>query len=501
MKRLLPVAVALLLTAPALAQTIQDAVRYSQLTPSGTARFLGVGGAFTALGADFASASQNPAGMAMYRASELAITPGLKFSHTDATLAGGESFEDDKSSFYLDHVGIVFNTTPPSKRVKVDEGGKRADVRGWQTFNVGIGFNRLASFNQTAYYVGTAPGSILTGFFNSAANDINNGVPEDQLDPFGAQLAYNANAVYFQDNELTYDFAGNDQAPVERSQTVSTFGGINELAFSLSGNYAEKLMVGVTVGVPFVNYRLEGEYTESDPSDAVAYFDRLSYTEYLRTSGIGVNFKLGFIYRISQGLRFGGAFHTPTLYGLTDNYYNSFSYDYTDGSGAYQGEEQRSPDGVSDYRLRSPWRAMAGLSYLFRKYGFVSADVEWVDYGAGRFNLTADVPNTENEQYERELNQSLQRAYNSAVNVRVGGELALNQFRLRAGVNLLGSPDGSDYSTAISGGAGVRGDAFFLDIGYRHTLGDGRLTPYAGAPTAVLDTRNGELLLTLGFKF
>ncbi|MGD0342446.1 MAG: hypothetical protein ABSA76_12150, partial [Bacteroidales bacterium] len=45
------------------AQNADDALRYSTLFYTGTARFMSMGGAFTALGGDISSLSQNPAGL------------------------------------------------------------------------------------------------------------------------------------------------------------------------------------------------------------------------------------------------------------------------------------------------------------------------------------------------------------------------------------------------------------------------------------------------------
>jgi long-subunit fatty acid transport protein len=252
-----------------------------------------------------------------------------------------------------------------------------------------------------------------------------------------------------------------------------------------------------------VNYRIEGEYIESDPGEAVEYFDRLTYTEFLRTEGVGVNLKMGMIYKPMQALRLGLAFHTPTALRLTDTYNNSFTYDYTDGNGSYSGATQTSPDGVTDYRLRTPWRASASAAVVVKKFGFLSADVEVVDYSANRFNMTADVSSQENELFERALNSDLQRDYKQTMNVRLGGEAALDKFRLRAGLNLLGKPQEgeSGFNTAYTAGLGVRGESFYFDLGYRRSTGDGSVRPYADAPVASTSRVSNDVVVTLGFKF
>jgi hypothetical protein len=59
------------------AQNVDDALRYSQIFYGGTTRFTSMGGAFTAVGGDISSLSQNPAGLGVFRSSEFTITPQL----------------------------------------------------------------------------------------------------------------------------------------------------------------------------------------------------------------------------------------------------------------------------------------------------------------------------------------------------------------------------------------------------------------------------------------
>ena len=457
-------------------------MRYSYLQPGGSARYIGAAGAFGALGAEFGAISQNPAGLALFRSNELTLTPSLRFSNTVAKIEGGYENREGKSNFGFDNVGLVFNTTPKSKL--------------WKTFNVGIGFNHQADYNRSIYYDGEAPGTIMNGFYTEAK--------AGNMDPFGSELAVNANAIYADsDGNLSYDFGGNENARVTRAQSINTYGSMNEMALAFAGNYDEKLMVGATIGVPFVNYRLEGEYVESDPAKAIDYFDQLTYTEYLHTNGVGVNLKLGVIYKVNQALRLGAAFHTPTALSFTDSYSNTFVYDYTDGNGSTLGETQYSPDGNFDYTLRTTWRASASAAVVVKKMGFLSADVEWVDYASNRYDFTVNVASTENKQLERDVNNDIQRNYQQALNMRLGAELALDQFRLRGGLNLLGKPNvgSTGFNTGYSAGAGVRLKSFFLDFAWRHGQRFGSVQPYENAPIASTEVVTNDFLLTLGFKF
>ena len=67
---------ALAISAPAVlsAQSAVDAYQLSQTEQRGTARFMAMGGAFTALGGDLSTLNQNPAGIGVYRRSEIGAT-------------------------------------------------------------------------------------------------------------------------------------------------------------------------------------------------------------------------------------------------------------------------------------------------------------------------------------------------------------------------------------------------------------------------------------------
>jgi hypothetical protein len=79
------------------AQTHADALRYSQHYLSGTtARSVGMGGAFGALGGDFSTLSTNPAGIAVYRGSELTFSPEIYVSGTDSRYFGNENKESQE---------------------------------------------------------------------------------------------------------------------------------------------------------------------------------------------------------------------------------------------------------------------------------------------------------------------------------------------------------------------------------------------------------------------
>ncbi len=478
----------LLFASSAGAQTASDAIRYALLNPAGTGRLVGVGGAFGALGAEFTATSLNPAGLAMYRTGELVFSPALRFANTEAAHpSSGFPFQEDRSAFRFDNIGIVFHT--PTRRSR------------WKTFNVGIGLNQMANFHRDIYYSGYVEGTILNNWFAEAEPLLQADPSGGSLDPFTGGLAFETNAFYFQNNRPYYDFYGNENAGILQTHTISQSGQINELAFSFAGNYDEKLFVGATLGVPISRYAFDGDYREIDADGNVTFFDNLNFSEFLETNGLGFNTKFGVIYRHTQALRIGMYFHTPTWWRLTDNFDNSFSYQYTDGSGTNQ-ISALSPDGSFEYRLTTPWRAGVSSAFLFQKNGFLSADVEWVDYSTARYNFTPGTADIGLKEQERAINSDIRRQYKGTANIRLGGEWALSAFRLRAGVNLIGRPEAAEpgFNVGFSGGVGVKARGFFLDLGVRTRSQPGVVVPYVDAPAIRTQNRTTEALLSVGFK-
>ena len=89
------------------AQTDADALRYSQTSIAGTARFVSMGGAFGALGGDFSTLSWNPAGIAIYRKSEFTFTPSIYLEKTKSDFVGSASTAS-KYNFNFGNLGLIY---------------------------------------------------------------------------------------------------------------------------------------------------------------------------------------------------------------------------------------------------------------------------------------------------------------------------------------------------------------------------------------------------------
>ncbi len=439
-------------------QTAFDALRYSQFQVGGTARTVGAGGALGALGSDFATLSVNPAGLGWYRRSEFTFTPAFMITNTTSVLTNEENnagVEEDRSVFNINNFGLVITSRPRSRK--------------WKTFNFGFGLNRLANFNQRFVYSGFSTGSITDRFLELANS------PEGP-DAFEAGVAIDANALFTPvdiDDVYLSDYEVAPNAEIFRTQDVETRGAINEFLLSFAGNYDEKILFGATIGFPIVNFNEDKLYEESDPDDVVPLFDDLQFREELTTTGWGINAKAGVIIRPVQMLRLGAAVHTPTAYRLSDRFNTSMVYNFTDDMGPFRGEAA-SPDGLFDYRLRTPWRFVGSLGLVFNKSGFLSAEVEHLNYNKSQFRYDGFAVD------ENAVNGDIRTQFQSVTNFRFGGEFAYEVFRLRAGFNILPSPFEGDNTVnhGYSAGVGYRGNKFFFDLAYRRNNLTETYVPY-----------------------
>lgn len=474
------------------AQLAADALRFSTYNYGGsTARSMGAGNSIGALGADYSVLSINPAGLGMYRRGEFLLTPAVGFTKTSALLSGTEvATNRTNTDFNITNMGMVFTSTPRDNN--------------WKTFNVGLGFNKIADYEQTFYYEGKTPATVVDRFLD-VANDTG-------LDDFEAGLAFDANAIY-PEREGSERFIGDfsdlaAEFPISKNQQVERAGTMNEVVLSFAGNYKEKLLVGMTVGVPILSFTETKIYGESDiDADEIPLFNELEYIERLSIEGSGLNVKLGLIYRLSQTIRLGAAIHTPSYLRLTDRFSTELTYSFTEPGAAENNTNVTSPIGTFDYNLNTPWRYFAQAGFVLGRSGFISTELIYTDYGSSNFNLTRASNNPDDVAYQDVLNQEVNNSFQSAIDMKIGGELALQRLRLRAGYQLGTSAvtNRDEWSGVISLGGGIRGENTYLDLVYQRATRSEQYTPYltslGNAPVISNQTTTNRYMMTIGYKF
>jgi hypothetical protein len=483
------------------AQDDADVLRYSQLQSGGTARSFSLAGATGALGGDFSNASNNPSGLALYKSSEFTFSPAINSSRTNASYFSTENI-DRSTRFGLGNIGLVFKNNYTIKGKDV--------TKGWTGIAFAFGVNKLASFTNATTYSGF---NRYHSIGDKYAADLSaKGVgPTSALssDPWGSGLAYDS---YLLDansaTDSTHYTAVSTGGKVNQTMNKIVKGAANEMVISFAGNYNNKLMVGGTLGVPFINYMNETAYYENDDSLYHSKFKNYSSISSVKATGTGINLKIGAMYLINDVIRLGVALHTPTYYNIHDEGTITMTTERKDSANA--GLKNSSTSNTINYNITTPWRAVASAAFIFKKYGFLTIDYEFVDYTSS--NIHFNSTNAADIQSASAINKNMHQNYTSASNLRIGAEIKLDVFALRAGYGMYGSPfkqnaiSGYDQTRNVfSLGFGIREKDYFFDMGIQKTMYKSIDIPYLLSNTtsyaATLNTTNTMVVATVGLKF
>lgn len=492
------------------AQTPEDALRFSWNVQNGTARAQAIGGAMGSLGGDITATFVNPAGLGFFRSGDFTISPSIGFGKTKSTYLGRRE-DTSANKFAFGTTGVVF-------------GGSHGKERRGAAISIAI--NQMADFKSNVLYRGQNNQSSYSQTFLEEIRNANlkdaNRVAGDY--PYGTSLAFN---TYWIDTvggtNPNYQFK--TRAPIAtgllQQNSVNTSGGITELALGIGSSIKDQLMVGGTIGIPFLHLDRQNEFIEADATtNANNNFDYAVFRQGTSTRGVGINLKAGLIYKPVEYWRLGLAFHSPTVYSLTDrntatittnteNYKGTQTQDFVDVSGA---------SSEFKYMHVTPLKLIGSVSYVLREIedvtrqkGFLTADVEYVPYGMSSYFADSEngPPDQSTTDYLKSLGRAISNTYKGAFNVRAGGELKFTTVMVRAGAAYYGNPYKNIHNEKgsrlnLSGGVGYRNNGFYLDATYVYAMVKDVNVAYRlqNAPYFNADIRNtaGKLILTLGFK-
>lgn len=477
------------------AQNDADALRYSMMHyGGGTAQSIGAGGAFGAVGADFSSLSINPAGLGLYHVSSFVFTPQFSTVKSKSVFEGSTG-TSNKYNLNISNFGI--------------EGTNDLSNKGnWKSVSFGFAMNREESYHASDYYSGTDTTNSMLDYFVQQANGTS---PSNLYNAqgFGAGLAYMTGLIVPAPRDTTqYYSEAFFPGAVEKSGVSSSRGAMKEYCLSIAGNYSDKIYLGMTLGIPTYSYHTTSDYTEKDKNQMYPDFNEFTLTNTLTTTGTGINIKGGIIYRVNDYCRLGLAAHSPSFVSFTDRYSASMS-SKLDTSGNYTKD---SPDGKYNYDLTTPWRVVASGAIIFGTHGFLSADYEFVDYSSMFFTFN-NVGATGEKEQEQKINNDIKEKYTSASNIRIGGELAVDVFRIRAGWGMNGSPFKSSIAKYGSGfnsmnysaGVGIHDKGYFIDVAYNRNMQKSFYQPYTldnlSVPGVKQDFTRANITVTVGFKY
>ncbi|MBO4654955.1 MAG: outer membrane protein transport protein [Bacteroidales bacterium] len=477
MKKLFIATILLLgFAAATVAQNDMDAFRFSQYDYEGTARFMGAGGAFSAVGAEFSALNVNPAAIGVFKKNEISFTPLVISIYNNNSLYNGHNSRTSNVKYSLTNAGGAF-------RIGLPEGS------GWKSINLGFGYNRICDYNNGYRIEGMSQNSSMMDEYLSDIQGKNlSSLSDNELLAFKTWMIDTIAATHYYS-----PFAGKS---LNQKLVAESSGANDEMAFSIGGNYNDQLFIGATIGVPIINYNEKTKYTEKD-DDLTNYISSFDITENLRVRTTGVNLKLGVIYQPVEFVRVGAAFHTPSYFGRVRNTYTrTMTSYYPDGTNSGTMDNSYS----FNYTLHTPLRAIGSVAFLIKKRAFVSAEYEYTGYNMSRMNS--------NDYSFDEENETIQNKYGACHTVRVGGEVYLtNNFLLRAGYNFKSSAYRNTVNNnamhTASAGFGFRTKYFFCDFAYVFKTKNENLWLYDSdfVDPASLKTNTHRVVATIGCKF
>lgn len=371
------------------AQTSYEAAALLDTDLNGTARYIGMGGAMSALGADMSTMNTNPAGIGLYRSWDLAMSlSGNWITQSTWSYPSRNRLFDSYGS--MNNIGIVI-------------ANKMSNTNTLRFVNFGFNYRNVKRFDGKMGMSSNLYGLSQTGQMAWQAYENVDNVFASDFDYDNPQGFYQTNyyndprigwlTLLGADGRLIDATAMNDGAyyPSYQNKYNETLsGGINAYDFNLSFNLIDAVYFGITLTTYDVKRRLTSHYTE--------YFDGGNYTldNYYLTTGTGYDFKFGAILRpfSESSFRIGVSATTPTVYALSDynsaiinstitfadnntgeEWTESFKMD-TQYKGAY------GADCRTDYTMISPAKLNVSLGGTIGTSLALGAEYEYSNYGA-----------------------------------------------------------------------------------------------------------------------
>ncbi len=464
-----------MITASAMAQETYESAQLATQDLNGTARYIGMGGAMEALGADISTMHTNPAGIGLFRRAWIGVSGGATIQNDDKNKTDmlGKS-DNRKANADLNQAGFVY--------------ASRFGANSY--FNIGFNYQKSRNFNQIASAVGSlndASANKLT-YITMGTLSPNS---EKWIAREDTRFSYISNLGYYTYSHVNENFSGiNDSEEFEDGYSAADrynaytdrSGYISDFAFNFSGNFNDRVYLGATLGLKDVHYRSNSLYAESlvDPYDAPR--GNYYYSDDRKITGTGFDLKFGIIVRPSEysPFRIGAYIHTPTWYELTCNSSMTIGarYTYDNGTASYDGAPTTTRI-TYDYKINTPWKFGLSFGHTFGKIAALGATYEYSDYSTIKNRIKTGSEGywyTDGwyDYYDRrdtyandiQMNENTKNSLKGVHLVKIGGEIKPSQvIAIRAGYN---------FQSAIYDESGKKDafiDSYYSDGAYLSTYG------------------------------
>lgn len=482
------------------AQETYENARLMEQDLNGTARYVGMGGAMEALGADISTISSNPAGIGLFRSSSVSTSFGV------VSQADGKDYRTgNKTNFSFDQLGFVY-----------------ASRNGRSSFlNVAFNYHKSRNFD----YILSAAAELDR---ESSQNGISfvKGIGEDiSSGPYAGSSSYNflkgegthwwtsqLDNVYY--NSFIIDKNGNPywNSSSDFVMNRANTGYIGVYDFNISGNINNRLYLGLSVGIHDVHYKGVSDYKENILNDEYMPQGNVVVSDEREITGMGYDVKAGIIVRPFEesAFRIGASVTTPTFYKLTtkNHTYLINNTPYTDSYNPYYAAH-----GSYEFKLYTPWKFGLSMGHTVGTNLALGASFEYADYGSADTRYITDTyydewtdSYSDDSESDRIMNTHTKETLKGVATFKLGGEFRpTKDISLRAGYNYVspmyktdgfknGFLDsyGSNASSAtdyvnwnstnrFTLGFGYRHNHFGIDLAYQYATREGDFYPFSSA--------------------
>lgn len=385
----------------AMAQETYEAATITDKDLNGTARYVGMGGAMDALGADLSTISSNPAGIGMFRKTYASITGGVMITGNDADPA---PLDGSKANVSFDQIGVVLSFPNSAGYL-----------------NLAFNYHKSKNFNQIF-----------------SANDELHNASQNKLAWMDGGVEGYTQIDKLYGNTLV-DIAKNNFYLHARDydQLRRTWGYVSNYDFNISGNVNDRFYYGVTFGVKDLRYDASTSYVENMVGSGY-----MEVVDERMTRGTGFDFTFGAIVRPieSSPFRIGLSVATPTFYRLTTSN-DTYLYNKT-GQGISNPDKDADAKAYYDYdfSLNTPWKFGVSLGTTFGNYLALGAGYDFSDYASQdnrvRENDRYYYESYDNSYSDKAMNVHTKKTLRGVHTLKVGAEIKpLPDLAIRLGYN------------------------------------------------------------------
>ena len=504
---------ATLFSLPVAAQETYENANLTSTDLNGTARYVGMGGAMEALGADVSTIGSNPAGIGLFRRSQLSVSGGLLMQSN-----GKEYGDGKKTNASFDQIGFVY-TTRASRGSKLNFGFNYTKGKNFDFLLNASGKLGNGSQNNQSYLKHVLGSENYGGFDVRKKDDAYIGFASPQAN-FASWTWNQLDYLYF--NTLLPDAttAGKFNNYLADSYTFdkASTGYVGNYDFNISGSIQDQFYLGLTFGLKDVHYDSESRYNER-LSNGVG---DVSVLDIRRINGTGFDITAGIIVRpiASSPFRIGAYVKTPTWYDLTTS--NVTRIDRNTNTGG-KNDWGKVPNSY-DYKLWTPWKFGLSLGHTVGNYLALGLTYEFEDHSTldsrindgGYYN---DYYGTyyETSSADKSMNKHTKQALKGVSTLKMGAEYKpTSNLALRLGYNYISpkynkdaqkdptivSP-GSAYSSStdfvnwdstnrFTFGIGYQINKFNVDLAYQYSIQKGTFYPFSTMNFSIHDTATGN---------